>query len=119
MEIKLFDSELKVMELLWRDGELSAKEIAAELAETVGWSKTTTYTVIKKCVDKGAVQRSDPDFMCCPLITKEEAQEYETAELVNKMYDGSTDKLIASLLGNRRLTSEEISQLKKMVEGLK
>ncbi len=119
MEIKLFDSELKVMELLWEEGNLSAKEIAEKLAVTVQWSKTTTYTVIKKCIDKGAIERIDPKFICHPLITREEAQEYETDELVNRMYDGSRDKLIASLLGNKRLTSEEISQLKRLVEGLK
>ena len=55
MEIKLFDSELKVMDILWKEGDTSAKEIAEKLNEQVGWSKTTTYTVIKKCIDKGAV----------------------------------------------------------------
>ena len=53
IEVKLYDSELNIMEYLWRTGEASAKEIAAEMAQTVGWSKTTTYTVLKKCVDKG------------------------------------------------------------------
>ena len=47
MEPKLYDSELKIMEILWREGETTAKEIAAELAKSVGWSKTTTYTVLK------------------------------------------------------------------------
>ena len=55
MKIKLFDSELKVMELLWEHGELSAKEIAEKTAEQIGWSKTTTYTVLKKCIEKGVL----------------------------------------------------------------
>ena len=54
MELKLFDSERKVMEVLWDHGDLSAKELADRLKELVGWSKTTTYTVIKKCIDKKA-----------------------------------------------------------------
>ncbi|MDE7279131.1 MAG: BlaI/MecI/CopY family transcriptional regulator, partial [Oscillospiraceae bacterium] len=57
--MKLFDSELKVMQVLWEKGDSSAKDIAASLADQVGWSKTTTYTVIKKCIDKGAVSRTD------------------------------------------------------------
>ena len=48
MEIKLFDSELKVMDILWKEGDTSAKVIAEKLNAQVGWSKTTTYTVIKK-----------------------------------------------------------------------
>ena len=51
--MKLFDSELKIMDVLWRKGKTPAKEIADELGQSIGWNKNTTYTVIKKCVDKG------------------------------------------------------------------
>ena len=44
MEIKLFDSELKVMEVLWDLGDASAKTLAEILGKTVGWSKTTSLT---------------------------------------------------------------------------
>ena len=82
--MKLYESELKVMEVLWNDGEASAKRIAEALKEQVAWSKTTTYTVIKKCVDKGAVERVDPGFMCRAKITREDAQRYETDELIDR-----------------------------------
>ncbi len=119
MQVKLFDSELKVMEVLWERGETPAKDIAALLAEHVGWSKTTTYTVIKKCVDKGAVTRTDPGFLCKAYITKQQAREAETTELINKMYGGDADQLVASILGRKNLTAEEISQLKQLVNQLK
>ena len=119
MEIKLFDSELKVMDILWKEGDTSAKDIAEKLNKQVGWSKTTTYTVIKKCIDKGAAGRSELGFICRALISRKEVQEAETNELIDKMYDGSSDKLIASLLGSKRLTAEEIQSLKKLVEDLK
>lgn len=119
MEIKLFDSELKVMEILWREGDVTAKRIAEILKEQVGWSKTTTYTVIKKCIDKGAVQRQDPNFICSPLLTKTQAREFETSELINKMYDGAADQLVASILGQKNLSAEEIERLKQLVNKLK
>lgn len=116
--MKLYDSELNIMEYLWQNGEAAAKEIAAKMAESVGWSKTTTYTVIKKCVDKGAVARREPGFHCTPLISREEAQAYETRELINRMYDGSADLLVASLIGRQQLSEEEISRLKQLIEHL-
>lgn len=70
-------------------------------------------------MDKGAVSRKDPGFICCANITREQVQEYETDELITRMYDGSADKLVASLLGSRRLTAKEIEGLKKLVEDLK
>ena len=119
MSVKLFESELKVMELLWKEGDLQAKEIATRLKEQIGWSKTTTYTVLKKCVDKQAILRTDPGFICKPLISREEAQKAATKDLIDKMYGGSRDLLIASLLGKQELASDDIARLKKMVENWK
>ncbi len=118
MDVKLYDSELKIMELLWEGGELSAVELARRAKARVGWSKTTTYTVIKKCVDKGAVERTDPGFLCRPLLTREEAQRYETRELIDRMYGGAADRLVASLLGGRRLSAQELRRIRALVDRL-
>lgn len=115
MEIKLFDSELKVMDVLWREGDTTAKHISDVLKEDTGWNMNTTYTLIKRCIKKGAIERSEPNFMCHALIPKEEVQEAETNELINKIYDGSVDKLFTALLGRKKLTDEQIDKLKQIV----
>ncbi|MBU5312679.1 BlaI/MecI/CopY family transcriptional regulator [Tissierella carlieri] len=118
MEIKLYDSELKVMEVLWKEGDTTAKQIAETLKEQVGWSKTTTYTLIKRCIDKGAIERIEPNFICHPLVTIEQARELETTELINKMYNGAADQLVASILSKKNLSQEEIKKLKQLVGDL-
>ena len=85
---KLFDSEKKVMEVLWEHGTMTAGDVVKILKETIGWNRNTTYTVMKKCIAKGAVERTEPHFTCTPLITREQVQDYETNELVDKMFDG-------------------------------
>lgn len=116
--IKLFDSELKVMDILWKEGDVRAKHIADVLTKAFGWNKNTTYTLIKRCIKKGAIERSEPNFMCHALIPKEEVQEAETNELINKIYDGSADKLFATLLSRKKISAEEIEKLKKIVADL-
>lgn len=116
MECKIFDSELKVLELLWDGGELAAKDIAAQAREQVGWSKTTTYTVLKKCVEKGLVQRTDPGFCCQALLSRQEAQRRETQGLIDRMYGGDSDQLVASLLEGRPLSPQELARLRRLVE---
>jgi len=118
MDIKLFDSEPKVMEVLWEYGDIPAKRIAEILNKRVGWKKTTTYTVIKKCIEKGVIERLEPNFVCRPLVTKEQVREFETNELIDKMYDGAADQLVASLLGSGKLTREEIVRLKRLIKDL-
>lgn len=119
IEDKIFDSELRVLELLWNGGDLTAKDIAAQAAELVGWSKTTTYTVLKKCVEKGLVERIEPGFRCRALVTRQEIQRRETQGLIDRMYGGAADRLVASLLEGKSLSAEEIDRLRKLVEELK
>lgn len=96
MAIKLFDSELKVMDVLWKEGDKTAKQISDILKGEIGWNMNTTYTVIKKCIAKGAIERREPNFMCHALIAKEVVQEAEAEELIGKLFDGSPDKLFAA-----------------------
>ncbi len=118
MDIKLFDSELKVMDVLWREGDTPAKLIAKALTEELGWNVNTTYTLIKRCMKKGAIERSEPNFMCHALVPKEAVQEAETNELINKVYDGSVDKLFSALLGRKQLSKEQIDKLKQIIGDL-
>ena len=103
MEIKLQDSELKVMNVLWREGEATAKHIAEVLKEETGWNVNTSYTLLKRCIEKGAAERSEPGFRCRALIPKEEVQRAET------------DKLFAALLGRKKLPPAEIEKLKAII----
>lgn len=119
MECKIFDSELKVLELLWNGGEMTAKDIAVQAKEQVGWSKTTTYTVLKKCVEKGLIERTEPGFRCRALVTQQEAQRQGAQELIDRMYGGAADRLVASLLEGKALSPEGIERLRKLVEELK
>lgn len=117
-DCKLFDSELKVMDILWKEGDVPAKYIAQILAKELGWNKNTTYTLIKRCMKKGAIERSEPDFMCHALIPKKAVQEAQTNELIDKIYDGSADKLFAALLSRKKLSAKQIEQLNRIVNEL-
>jgi BlaI family penicillinase repressor len=118
MAVKLFDSELKVMDVLWKEGDMPAKQISDVLKETTGWNMNTTYTVIKKCIAKGAIQRREPNFLCHALIARDVVQAAETEELLHKLFDSSPDLLFASLLGRQRLSRSQIDNLRRMVSEL-
>ncbi len=115
-EIKLFDSEIKIMELLWDRGAMTAKDLSVLAREQIGWNKNTTYTVIKKLIEKEAVRREEPSFQCIPVITREQVQLAETSNLINKLYKGSRKLFFASFIGREKLSVEEIEELRKIIE---
>ena len=114
-EIRLHDGELNVMELLWSNKELAAKDISKIIKEYIGWEKNTTYTVIKSLIDKGAVVRDDPGFICRAVITKREIQDIETQVLFNKLYGGKLTGFIEDYLRNRHLNTTELLELERII----
>jgi BlaI family transcriptional regulator, penicillinase repressor len=116
METKLFDSELKIMEIIWEKEPISAKDVSLIAANAIGWNKNTTYTIIKKLVEKQIILRTDPNFICTSLVKKEEIRSIETKNLIEKLYNGSKKAFFAAFLQNEKLTEEEYSELKNMIE---
>ena len=114
-EMRLHEGELNLMELLWSNKVLAAKDISKIIKEYIGWEKNTTSTVIKRLIDKGAIQREDPGFLCSAKVTKKEIQEIETKALLNKMFNGSLVTFINEYLANQSLTTEEIIELQRML----
>lgn len=118
-EIRLHEGELNVMELLWSNKVLAAKDISKIIKEYIGWEKNTTYTVIKRLIDKGAVNREDPGFLCSAKVTKKEIQEIETNALLKKMFNGSLTTFFTEYLGKQRLSAEEIIELQRALNHMK
>jgi len=114
-EIRLHEGELNVMELLWSNKALAAKDISKIIKEYIGWEKNTTYTVIKRLIDKGAVKREDPGFICRAAISKRTVQNIETKALLNKLYNGSLSTFLNEYLKNQDLSRSELMELERIV----
>ena len=116
MKEKLFDSEAKVMEIIWEKSPISAKDISLIASEKIGWNKNTTYTVIKKLEAKGFIRREDPGYICTPLVSQSQMQKAEAVSLVKKIFGGSRKALFSALLEDEPLTEEEIRELHKLID---
>ena len=114
--MKLFDSEIKLMDLIWLHEPVSAKELSRIAEKEIGWNKNTTYTVIKKVVEKGYAMRTDPDFVCTSLVSREEVSKSETQGLVDRLFGGSKKALFSALLEDEDLSEKELAELRTMIE---
>ena len=115
-ELRLHEGELNIMELLWSNKELAAKDISKIIKEYIGWEKNTTYTVIKRLIDKGAVQRTDPGFICSALLSQRSVREIETKRLIDQFYNGSLQTFISEYLKNQSLSAGDIAELQKLAK---
>ena len=115
-ELRLHEGELNIMELLWSNKELAAKDISKIIKEYIGCEKNTTYTVIKRLIDKGAVQRTDPGFICSALVSQRSVREIETKRLIDQFYNGSLQTFISEYLKNQSLSAGDIAELQKLAK---
>jgi predicted transcriptional regulator len=117
MKTTLFDSEQKLMELLWENEPVSAKELSRLAADRIGWNKNTTYTVIKKLVDKGVIRREEPGFVCHAVARREDVLRAETDSFVGRFFGGSKKALFSALLEDEALSADELAELKALIDG--
>lgn len=114
-DIRLHEGELNIMELLWSNKVLAAKDIAKIIKEYIGWEKNTTYTVINRLIDKGAIKREEPGFFCRATISKRTVQQIETRALLDKVYNGSLNNFLVEYLRNQPLRPAELLELERIV----
>lgn len=112
----LGDAELKVMRVIWSRGDIPAREVARIITDTYGWNTNTTYTLLKRCIKKGALERMEPNFICHALIAKEQAQRQAAKELIDKVFDGSAELLFASLIRQGNLSPQHIRRLRERID---
>jgi predicted transcriptional regulator len=116
--MKLFESERKVMEVLWHEGSVSAGEIAKMLSASAGWNRNTTYTVIKKCIAKDYIKREDPGYICTALLSQKTVQREELADLLDKAFDGSVTKLFTALLNIKQISQFDVKKMKSTLKNM-
>ena len=111
---KIFESEYRFCLILWENEPISSGELAALCEEKLGWSKTTTYTVIKRLSDRGVVKNEKR--VVTSLVSKDEAQVSELDELVEKKFEGSLPAFIAAFARREKLSDEKIAEIRRIIE---
>ena len=113
-EIKVYDAEYKFMDIVWKHSPVKSTTLVELSRQKLGWKKSTTYTVIKRLSDRGIIENKDA--MVYALVDREQVLRAESEEHINKFYDGSLKLFLTTFLKKEKLSDEEISELKKIIE---
>lgn len=114
--MKIYDSELKILNVLWENGQTKASDIAHILSDTVGWNKNTTYTVIKRCVEKNLITRTEPDYICAAAVSQKKAAYSAAEEVLDTYFNGSIVRFFLTLLNIRPISKYEFKELMRILK---
>lgn len=111
---KVFESEYRFCLILWENEPINSTKLARLCHEKLGWSRTTTYTVIRRLSDRGIVKNENA--VVTSLVSKDEVQAAEIDELVEKTFEGSMPAFIAAFTRRKKLSGEEVEQIRRMLD---
>ena len=111
---KIFESEYRFCLILWREEPINSTQLAKICKEELGWSRTTTYTVIKRLRDRGVVKNENATVTA--LVSKEEVQVAQMDELMEKTFEGSIPAFLAAFARRQSLTEDEVEILRRIIE---
>lgn len=118
MEIpKIHESEYRFCLILWEQEPVTAVELVKLCQEQLGWKRTTTYTVIKRLGERGVLKNENGTVTS--LVSKDEAQNHEIDELVEKKFEGSLPAFIAAFTKQRKLSDKELDEVQRMIDQIR
>ena len=111
---KIFESEYRFCLILWDNEPVSSGKLVELCKENLGWSKATTYTVIRRLSERGVVKNENT--VVTALISKEEARASRLEDMVEETFEGSMPAFIAAFSKSKKLSRQEVEQLQALID---
>lgn len=114
MEIKPTESELEILQVLWKMGEATVRDVHEELAKTKAAGYTTTLKLMQIMDEKGLVERdtTSKTHIYKPRYTQGKAQSSALDKILSTVFEGSTSDLVIQALGHHKASKDEIDAIK-------
>lgn len=111
---KIFESEYRFCLLLWEYEPINSTQLAALCKERLGWSKATTYTVLRRLSERGVLKNENA--VVTSLVSKQEVQRARVSQMVDETFEGSMPAFIAAFSNSKRLSKNEVDQLRALID---
>ena len=111
---KIFESEYRFCLILWEQEPVNSTRLVELCRDRLGWSKATTYTVIRRLSERGVLKNENATVTS--LISKEQAQRSRLQEMMEETFEGSVPAFLAAFSKSKKLTRQEVAQLQSMID---
>ncbi len=115
--LKLYDAEYRMVNIVWNNEPIHSRKLAELCADTLGWKRSTTYTVLKKLCDRGILENNSA--IVTSLVSQSEVQRYEADAIMEKSFGGSLPRFITAFLDNKKLSDEDAQQIRRLIDRYK
>lgn len=118
---QISDAEWQVMKVLWQSSPMTAKEVYKELEEDTEWKAKTVKTLLRRLVDKKAIDYTvdNRTYIYHPIVKERECIKAETESFLQKVANGSFNLLVQNFIKEHKLSQKDLDELKEIIENNK
>ncbi len=118
--IRISEAEAVVMEALWESHPLSAEDVVARLGGRNGWAEATVKTLLNRLLNKGAINATKEGrrYLYAPQVAREAWLLEESSSLLERLFDGRVAPLVAHFSQHRKLSRDDVAELRRLLEEL-
>ncbi|QOW20067.1 BlaI/MecI/CopY family transcriptional regulator [Lysobacter ciconiae] len=115
--MQISEAESVVMEVLWQQQPLAAEDVVAALSPSQDWQEATIKTLLNRLLNKGAISASKEGrrYLYSPVLQRADWVNTESSGLLDRLFDGRIAPLVAHFSAHRKLTAEDVSQLRELL----
>lgn len=115
---KISEAEWEIMKVIWEKSPITFTEIREKVQPLHNWKENTIHTLLTRLVKKEILEVTEvkPVKKYAPLVNENECAILETESLLDKVYNGALDKLVKGFIENKKISKEDIKQLKEILE---
>jgi BlaI family penicillinase repressor len=117
MSIRLGRVQLRIMQVLWERGRITARDITEALNAEAPIAHSTVQTLLRNLEAKGAAghEIEGRTFVFFPLVREGEVAKSVTRDLLDRIFDGRVSNLVSYLLKNEKVSAEELKELRRLI----
>ena len=113
-ELKPGTAEAKFADIIWENEPVTSSELAKKSEESLGWKKTTSFTVLKRLCNKGIFQNNGGTVTS--LYSREEYYSMQSEKFVDEIFSGSLPAFVAAFTSRKKLSEQEVRELQEMID---
>ena len=113
-DYRLYDAELRLMELVWQLEPVNSTQLTRLCLEEYGWKKPTTFNLIRKLAGRGFLRNENATVTA--LVKRAQVRQYESGAVVERSFGGSLPAFVAAFLQGRGLSQDEAGELRRLID---
>lgn len=119
-EFKPTEGELEILQILWKTGPCSVKQVNAIMNERKEVGYTTSLKMLQIMFEKGLVERESAGkiHLYYAAIKESQVKKNFLKNMIDQVFEGSPMELVVQTLGNYKASPEEIRDLKKLIRDM-